>query len=173
MDMFLLFKIFFWAFVGLMGAAAVFDLWKFIIPNWISVALLGLFIAAAVFLPTSLNWLSHLGAMGIVLAGTLLLYRFNMLGGGDLKLLTVAGLWVGLEFLPTFILYTALAGGALSLGLLVLRRLLTGVLVLQSGCDRVTLPRVLLPGEHIPYGIAIAAGAIWVARELPHLGLFA
>lgn len=173
MDMFLLFKIFFWAFVGLMAAAAIFDMWKFIIPNWISMALLGLFVAAALLLPVQIDWLSQLGAMGLMLLATVLLYLFRLLGGGDLKLLTVVALWVGLGALPAFIVYTALAGAALSLGLMAVRRLVSGVLVLQSGGDRMALPRLLLPGEHIPYGVAIAAGAIWVARDLPHLGLFA
>lgn len=173
MDMFLLFKIFFWTFVALMVAAALIDLTRFIIPNWISLALLGLLAALVILLPVQIDWLSHLGAMGLVLAGTLLLYRFNLLGGGDLKLLTVVALWVGLDGLPVMLLYTALVGGALSVALIALRRVVAGILVLQSGCDRVTLPRLLLPGEHIPYGVAIAAGSILAARGLPHLGLFA
>lgn len=175
MDTFLLLKIFFWGFSGLMAAAAVFDLWKFIIPNWISLALAGLFVAAAVVQPVPVAWLSHLAAMALVLLGSLVLYRFRLLGGGDLKLLTVAGLWIGLDALPPFLIATAIVGGGLTLSLLVLRWLLTSALVMQTVPDRFTkiaLPRLLLPGEHVPYGVAIAAGGIWVARGLPHLGLF-
>jgi len=176
MDMFLLFKIFFWAFVALLVVAAVFDLWKFTIPNWISVSLLGLFVASGVFLPTQIDWLAHLGAMAAVLLGSLLLYRFRVIGGGDLKLLVVVGLWTGLDGLPEFLILTALAGGVLSLGLIGLRRLLMSLLVLQTVPDCITktsLPRLLLPGEPMPYGVAIAVGGILVARQLPHLGLFA
>lgn len=176
MDVFLLIKISFWTFVVLLGSAAVFDLWKFIIPNWISLALLGLFAAVAVFLPVKIDLLSHLGAMALMLVGTLLLYRLNWLGGGDLKLLTVVALWAGLEGLPTMVLSITIAGAALSLGLVALRRMIAGVLVLQTVPECITkvpLPRLLVPGEYIPYGVAIAAGGIWLARGLPHLGLFA
>ncbi|MEO3429572.1 prepilin peptidase [Pelagibius sp. CAU 1746] len=176
MDVFLLFKIFFWAFVALLVIAAVFDLWKFVIPNWIPVSLVGLFLAAGYFLPTPVDWLSHLGAMGAVFLGTLVLYRFHIIGGGDLKLLVAVALWTGLGGLLEFVILTAVAGGVLSLGLLGLRRLLSGLLVLQTVPDRIAkapLPRILLPGEPMPYGVAIAAGGILVARHLPQLGLFA
>lgn len=176
MDMFLLLKIFFWTFSGLMVVAALFDLWRFIIPNWISVALAGLFLALAVLQPVPVAWLSHLGAMALVLLGSLVLYRFGFLGGGDLKLLSVAGLWIGLDSLLAFLVVTAIVGGGLSLALVAVRWMLTSVLVMQSAPDcftRISLPRLLLPGEHVPYGVAIAAGGIWVARGLPHLGLFA
>ena len=47
-----------------------------------------------------------------------------------------------------------------------------GLLLVQTTIQNVTLPRLLLPGEQIPYGMAIAAGGIWAARKLPHLGLY-
>ena len=55
----------------LLGIAAVYDTWKFVIPNLISVALVVLFIATALLLPemtprvpemTWMEWLSHIGA---------------------------------------------------------------------------------------------------------------
>jgi prepilin peptidase CpaA len=158
--------------MALLAAAALFDACKFVIPNWISLALVGLFVGAGLVYPPGIDWLSHLGAMGLVLLGTLLLYRFRFLGGGDLKLLVAAGLWAGLGQLPQLLIWTAIAGGVFALGLIVLRRLLTGALVAQSAFEQVALPRFLLPGEQIPYGVAIAAGGIWLARDLPLLHLF-
>src|SRR3546814_2389693 len=99
----------------------------------------------------------------------LVAYRFGVVGGGDLKLMTAVSLWAGLDALPQLLLWTALAGGAFALGLIVLRRLLGGLLVVQPFAETVTLPRLLLPGEAIPYGVAIAIGGILVARNLPHL----
>src|SRR3546814_14462808 len=84
--------------------------------------------------------------------------------------MTAVSLWAGLDALPQLLLWTALAGGAFALGLIVLRRLLGGLLVVQPFAETVTLPRLLLPGEAIPYGVAIAIGGILVARNLPHLG---
>src|SRR3546814_3100054 len=97
----------------------------------------------------------------------LVAYRFGVVGGGDLKLMTAVSLWAGLDALPQLLLWTALAGGAFALGLIVLRRLLGGLLFVQPFAETVTLPRLLLPGEAIPYGVAIALGVILVARNLP------
>ena len=173
MDAFALFTLVFWTYVALLVGAAFFDAWRFVIPNWIVLGLVGLFAVAAVALPVRIDWLLHLGAMALMLVATLTLYRFRLLGGGDLKLLVAVSLWVGLDALPLLLFWIAIAGGAFSLGLIALRRTLVGALVAQSAFTTVTLPRVLLPGEQIPYGVAIAAGGVWVARGLPHLGLFA
>lgn len=173
MNSFLLFDLFFWGYTALLVAAAAFDVGRFVIPNWISLALVGLFGLAVAAHPVAIDWPAHLAAMGLMLAGLLVAYRFRIVGGGDLKLATAVALWVGLEALPQLLLLTALAGGAFALGLIVLRRLLTSALVAQSAVQPVTLPRLLLPGESIPYGVAIAAGGIWVAQKLPQLGLFA
>ncbi|MPZ11505.1 MAG: pilus assembly protein CpaA [Kiloniellaceae bacterium] len=173
MNTFLLFDLFFWTYVALLVCAAVFDVCRFIIPNWISIGLVVLFTAAFFVHPVRVDVVSHLGAMGLVLVATLVMYRFKVIGGGDLKLFAAVGLWMGLDALPQFALWVAIIGGAFSLGLIVLRRLLTGVLVAQTVFGQVTLPRLLLPGERIPYGVAIAFGGIWLARQLPQLGLFA
>ena len=173
MDAFLLFDLFFWAYAALLVGAAVFDASRFIIPNWISLALVGLFALAVLAHPVPIDWLSHLGALGLVLVAMLVIYRFGVIGGGDLKLAVAVSLWVGLDALPQLFLWIGLAGGAFALGLIVLRRLVSGVLIAQTFAETATLPRLLLPGESIPYGVAIAAGGIWVARKLPHLGLFA
>lgn len=172
MGMFLLLKLAFWTYVALFCAAALFDVWKFTIPNWISLALVALFVAVGLTLPVPLDWLSQLAGMAIVLLGGLVLYRFRFLGGGDLKLLAAAGLWAGTDSLVELIVVTALAGGALTLALMLARRVVFSVLVAQSVVTTIALPKALLPGEQIPYGMGIAVGAIWLGRQLPHLGLF-
>lgn len=172
MNSLLLFDFFFWAYAAFLLGAAAFDVSRFIIPNWISVGLVALFCLAVAVHPVPLDWLSHLAAFGLMLVALLVAYRFGVVGGGDLKLMAAVSLWVGLDALPQLLLLTALAGGAFALGLVALRRLLTGLLVAQSLGEQVTLPRLLLPGEAIPYGVAIAAGGLLVARKLPQLGLF-
>lgn len=172
MHTFLIIELFFWAFVALLTVAAMSDAWRLTIPNALSMALVGLF-AVAIFLhPIAIDWPLHLAAMGITFAVALVLYRFGVMGGGDLKLLTAVALWIGLYDLPQLAIAIALAGGVFALALIVLRRLLMGVLVAQGNLTSLALPRLLLPGEQIPYGVAIAAGGIWVARGLPQLGGF-
>ncbi len=168
-------------------AAAAFDLWKMIIPNAISLLLVALFFANALFLNLylgySVAWLSHLGAMAAVLIVGLVAYRFGAMGAGDVKLLSAISLWAGFEknlleplilqqFLFDYLLLVALCGGGLSLGLLILRRLVVGLLLFQSSPQNVTLPRYLLPREHLPYGVAIALPAIYLAMKIPLLGGF-
>ena len=172
MNTFLLFDLFFWAFTALLVGAALFDVCRFVIPNWISLALVGLFAAAVFVHPVSIDWLSHLGAMAVVLVAMLVAYRFRVVGGGDLKLVAAVALWIGLGALPQLLLVIALAGGAFALGIMVLRRVVTMLVIAQPFYETVTLPRLLLPGESIPYGVAIAVGGLWVARGLPHLGQF-
>ena len=168
-------------------AAAIFDLWKMIIPNIISILLVALFFANALFLNFylgfSVAWISHIGALAAVLIVGLVAYRFKAMGAGDVKLLSAISLWAGFEknlidplildrFLFDYLILVALCGGGLSIGLLILRRLVIGLLLLQSTPQNVTLPRYLLPREHMPYGVAIALPAIYLAVKLPLLGGF-
>jgi prepilin peptidase CpaA len=168
-------------------AAAVFDLWKMIIPNAISIFLVALFFANALFLNLysgyAVAWFSHIGAMAAVLIVGLVAYRFGWMGAGDVKLLSAISLWAGFEknpfgplivenFLFDYLILVALCGGVLSLGLLILRRLVVGLLLFQSTPQNVTLPRYLLPREHLPYGVAIALPAFYLAIKLPILGGF-
>ena len=169
----------------LVGAA--FDLWKMIIPNLVSILLVVLFFANGLFLTLysgyAVAWLSHIGAMAAVLTVGLLAYRFSLLGAGDVKLLSAIALWAGFEknpldplildyFLFDYLILVALCGGALSLGLIILRRLVVGVLLVQSSPQNVILPRYLLPKGQLPYGVAIALPALYLAVKLPLLGGF-
>jgi len=168
-------------------AAAVFDLWKMIIPNTISLLLVALFFANGLFLTFysgySVAWLSHIGALAAVLSVGLVAYRFGALGAGDVKLLSAISLWAGFErnllgplvvdyYLFDYLILVALCGGILSLGLLILRWLVVGLLLLQSTPQNISLPRYLLPREHLPYGVAIAVPAVYLAVKLPLLGGF-
>jgi Flp pilus assembly protein protease CpaA len=167
--------------------AAAFDLWKMIIPNTISILLVALFFANGLFLTFysgyEVAWLSHIGALAAVLFVGLVAYRFGALGAGDVKLLSAISLWAGFEqnlldplitgyYLFDYLILVALCGGALSLGLIILRRLVVGVLLVQSSPQNVTLPRFLLPKEQLPYGVAIALPAFYLAIKLPLLGGF-
>ncbi|MEE8534758.1 MAG: prepilin peptidase [Kiloniellales bacterium] len=152
-------------------AAAVFDVWKFMIPNTVSVAVAALFFPTVLLLPDPVDWLSHLGAILAVFVAGLVAYRFRVLGAGDVKLLSAVSLWVGLENLPLYLLLVACGGGAVAGVLLALRWLIMGLVVqVGSSPDRITLPRLFLIGEPIPYGVGIAAASIYLASQLPWLG---
>lgn len=157
----------------LLCIAAVMDTWKFIIPNAITVALIALFVVTTLLLPFDMgwrDWLLHLGAAVAVLVGGAVMFAFNKMGGGDVKLMTAVAFWTGFDYLPDLLLYIALAGGALAIGLIVARKLLFGLMTARVSLAKLPVPRVLLSGEPVPYGLAIAPSAIYLGTKLPQLG---
>ena len=148
----------------------MFDIWKYQIPNTVSIVAILDFFLSALFLPVQTHWISHLGAAVSVLVGGLILYRFRLLGAGDVKLMTAFSLWAGFESLPTFLLFMALAGGALSLVLVCLRYLVS-VAQFQNLLPVMpqSIPRLLKMGESIPYGVAIAVGGAALMSRVPAL----
>ena len=92
------------------------------------------------------------------------LFALNLLGGGDVKLMAAACLWLGLSGSGVFVLATAVVGGLFSLALL------AGRVWLQPyvGAGPGWIVRLMEPKGHIPYGVAIAAGALvaWPASPL-------
>ena len=157
----------------LLCTAAAFDAWKFIIPNEITVALIALFVVTALLLPFDMSWrdwLSHLGAAGAVLAGGAVMFAFKKIGAGDVKLITAVAFWAGFEHVADLLIAIAIAGGALAIALMILRRVLFGVMTAAS-LNKHAMPRVLISGEPVPYGLAIASSAIFIGTELPQLGV--
>jgi prepilin peptidase CpaA len=154
----------------LVAAAALFDLWKLIIPNTVSVALVILFFATVLVLGFPVDWLSHLGAGAAVLLAGMAAFHFGVLGAGDAKLLAAVSLWAGFEYLLIYLLVVALCGGGLVVLLWLLRRIVSGVLLYQNAPEDIVLPPVLLPQGVVPYGGAIALGAIYLAFKSPLLG---
>ena len=153
--------------------AAIFDVWKFVIPNFISVGIVVLFFVASSLIPMQTYWLSHLGTASATFVVGLIVYRFRLMGAGDIKLITAVSLWTGVGNIASFLLYTALAGGALSLGLLLLRQVIVGVQLKGTYPGSVSMPRILRYGESIPYGLAISVGGLSLVYGLPHLLFYA
>lgn len=86
-------------------------------------------------------------AMAAILIG---IFALGLLGGGDIKLLGAIALWLSPLLFLKMLMIMAVAGGALAI-FFVARRI-------------VFKPKT--PGR-LPYGVAIAAGALWVI--LPQL----
>jgi prepilin peptidase CpaA len=153
-------------FPALVVLAGVRDAATMRIPNWLNLA------AAAAFLPAALA--AHLswpllglalafGAGGLVIGMTM--FALNWIGGGDAKLFAACGLWLAGASAVPFLLWTALAGGALAMGLLFARRLTASWPVPGPAW----LQRLLTEGEGVPYGVAIAVGALMAFPESPVL----
>jgi len=149
-------------YVLLFVLAAVNDVRRYRIPNVVVVALVVLFVPAALCTRTDVPWLSHFGAAAVILCAGAVAFYYRILGAGDVKLLTAAALWSGFAHLGDLLLCTAILGGALALLLSGLRYslVLATSHVGPKWVDK--LPSLLMPGAAVPYGVAIAAGAIWI-----------
>lgn len=145
-------------FPALVIVAALRDVTSYTIPNWISLVLIAAFGPAALacgLTPSAIGLQLGIGLAALV-AG-MVMFALGWIGGGDAKLFAAAGLWLGFPAVVTFLMVTAVTGGALAVGLLGLRSLWLRPYV-QSG--PAWFGRLATPGENVPYGFAIAAGAL-------------
>ena len=145
------------AFPALVIWAAFRDATTMTIPNRLTL------LTAAAFAPAALAaglplpaWGLALAAGGAALLVGVVMFAMGWIGGGDAKLFAACGLWLGLSAAAPFLLWTALAGGALAT-LLILGRRASDLL---PGFGPAWIQRLLTRGEGVPYGVAIAAGAL-------------
>jgi prepilin peptidase CpaA len=138
--------------------AALRDATSYTIPNWISLALVAAFPVAALALGLPLSAIGISLAVGAVaLVAGMGMFALGWIGGGDAKLFAAAALWLGLAPSLTYLAVTGIAGGALAVTLLGLRS--THVRPwMPSG--PAWFARLVEPGENVPYGVAIAIGAL-------------
>ncbi|MBI1684326.1 A24 family peptidase [Caulobacter hibisci] len=158
------------AYAALFLTAAAWDVWSRKIPNWTLLGLVALFLTAQFMAWATPDWLSSLGAFGLVMLAGVPMFARRLVGAGDVKLMAVAALFAGMENLLLLTVATAIAGGVLALVALVARPyaaafVLRGWVRTRAG---------------VPYGVAIAAGALQVgtasgllaiSQRLTHLQL--
>ena len=146
------------AFPALAIIAALRDCTTFTIPNWISLAMMGLFPVAAlgVGLPLSGIGVALLLGVGGLVAG-MAMFAIGWIGGGDAKMFAAAMPWLGLAGAGPYLMLTAVAGGVLAGGLLMMRSATLSP-ILSHGPP--WLARLATRGENVPYGVAIAVGAL-------------
>jgi prepilin peptidase CpaA len=150
-------------FAGLLIYAAYSDIVSLTIPNWVSIVMAALFAPVAIALQTPLGDIGMHYLFGVaVLAVGFFLFQAGVFGGGDAKLVAAAAVWTGFASFPPFILGTALAGGALALGLLTARKWSPFFAGAPSFVNR-----LLTPKSGVPYGVAIMAGGLLALPTLP------
>ena len=149
-------------FPALMAFAAASDLFTMTISNRVSLALAAGFLVLALasgMEPSEI--LSHLGAGVGVLAASFVCFAFGWIGGGDAKVAAAAALWFGFGHLLNYLVYASLFGGALTLLLLQFRQ---WPLPYQLA-GQAWLLKLHAKDSGIPYGIALAIGALVVYPE--------
>ena len=126
--------------------AAVTDLRRRQIDNWLNVAVAA---AAPLFwLATGLSlggvgWQLAMASGAFVICGGF--FAMGWMGGGDVKLLTALALWIPPTQFLSLLIVMALVGGVLTL-------VIGSWHIARHRRDRLA----------IPYGVAIAAGGLWV-----------
>jgi prepilin peptidase CpaA len=143
-----------------MAYAAISDMLSMTIANRVSLLLAGSFVLIAPM--TGMDWQvygMHLAAGTGMLLITFGLFALGGMGGGDAKLIAATAFWMGLgPELMQYLLYSACAGGALTLFILLYRRSALSVytggnLFLRNLADR---------DVGVPYAIALGVGGILV-----------
>jgi prepilin peptidase CpaA len=149
-------------FPALMAFAAASDLLTMTISNRVSLALVAGFLLLALASGMGLSdILLHAGAGAGVLAVAFVCFAMGWVGGGDAKVAAGAALWFGFAHLLNYLLYASLFGGALTLLLLQFRQWpLPYALAGQAW-----LLRLHAKESGIPYGIALALGALTIYPE--------
>lgn len=145
-----------------MAYAAASDLVSMTISNRLCLLLVGSFALCAALLGLSLaeiGW--HLAAGGLVLVIAFGLFAAGWIGGGDAKLAAVTALWFGFDQLLPYVFVSAVAGGALTLGLLSLRKMPLP----RPASGWSWAQRLHDEDEGVPYGIALAFAALVVLPE--------
>jgi prepilin peptidase CpaA len=149
---------------------AYFDVTSARIPNRLTYAAM---LTALLLRLGLLGWRSCLeGLAGLLVCGGLffVLFMIHAMGGGDVKMMAAVGAWVGLRNSGTALIVCALAGGLIALGyVVVLRRYRTTLTNLVSlvrfhsmrGAQQHPELNLSNAGAvRMPYGVAIAAGAV-------------
>ena len=151
------------AYVGLVFAAGVNDILNLTIPNRFTAAIVMLYPSHVLSSGIAIDWsgslLIALGALVFAFA----LFTLGFWGGGDAKLFSAAALWAGPDFILDFALITMLTGGAITVFIWLQHTL---PYVITSGFFRFRSGIPSLLGEPIPYGAAIAVGALYGAFTL-------
>lgn len=171
--------------IGLLAVAAVIDCRTYRIPNWLTMSGAAFALAYAVAVPFApkLGFFWALGGFALGLFMFLPLYMIKVMGAGDVKLMAMAGAFLGVSDTFYAILCTFIVGGIAALGF----ALLHGVLGRMLGNIKTDLQSILLQAAggvrpvsmldasksvgKLPYGASISIGTIGyvVAKQLGYL----
>jgi prepilin peptidase CpaA len=133
------------------------DLLTMKIPNWVSIALTLLFFPVALMAGLGPAVLAiHVGVGLAALFVGAGMFALRWIGGGDAKLMAATCLWLGLSGSGMFLLWTGVVGGLFCLFLMMARQHLQMVTPFAPAWAA----RLLEPKGDIPYGVAIAIGAL-------------
>jgi prepilin peptidase CpaA len=112
----------------------------------------------------------QLAAAGALFGFFLLQFNFNIIGGGDVKLLGAVGLWVAPSLMLSFVMGVALVGAGISVAMLInLKRqgkpAFSDGINLRLPDDKDENVNEINTERFSPYGLAIAVAGWWVIHQ--------
>ena len=149
-------------------AAALSDATTFTIPNRLTIAIAAAFFPVALILGLPIATIGACAAVGVLaLIVGIGMFALNWCGGGDAKLLAACALWLGLPAILPFLFAMSVVGGLLALTLMVARKTVVGDLIAvgSASLSRRLSPMLAMAGKPAPEGSA-ATGPAWIRRLL-------
>ena len=140
--------------------AAIIDVRTFTISNGLNatVALMAPLYWWSIALPLWPDAAIQVGVAMAVFAALALTFYLGMMGGGDVKLAAALALWFSPASTVKFLVIMSLAGGLLTVVVLILHRRKRRSAPADAGEKESAKPEV-------PYGVAIAIGALWILAQ--------
>ena len=140
--------------------AAVIDVRTFTISNRLNaaVALMAPLYWWSIGLPLWPDAAMQIGVALAVFAVLALTFYLGMMGGGDVKLAAALALWFSPLSTVKFLVIMSLAGGLLTVVVLILHRR-------KVRRDSVDGTEKEKQKPEVPYGVAIAIGALWILAQ--------
>lgn len=149
--------------LGFSLASAWSDWGGMVIPNVYPAGILLSFViayGAAYFLAPEAGYFdtikNHALAFAIVFGITFVLFSLNMIGAGDSKMLSAVAVWAGFGGIFPLLFWMSIVGGLLGLIALFLKKRMP----VKAPKEGSWVDRVQKGESAVPYGIAIAAGAV-------------
>jgi prepilin peptidase CpaA len=155
-----------------LAIAVISDLKWRIIPNSLNLAIMAS--APIAWWAQGLSlWpdvVAQVGAAALLFLFFLIQFNFNLIGGGDVKLLGAMGLWIAPALMLDFVVTFALVGGVVSLVMLVNLKLRGKPAFSSHGNFRLPdaedeVANAAAADRFNPYGLAIAVGGWWVIYQ--------
>ncbi|TAE33360.1 MAG: hypothetical protein EAY65_04840 [Alphaproteobacteria bacterium] len=142
--------------------AMVTDVQSYRIPNKVNGSILLLFIVTRSLFIIDLPVLDSLYAFAATFAIGYILFAFSIMGGGDVKMLSVLVLWIGWSMsLVEYLVVVAIVGGFFTIILLLARVLMPFMMIKMQWQDK-PIPRLFTTGAPVPYGVAIGCVFLWM-----------
>lgn len=147
----------------LVTIAAFIDIYKKIIPNWLTYPALIIGLIFGILPDVGPTIVHSLLGLAIAFFPALLLFTLNSLGGGDVKLLSAIGAWVGFPMIIDVLVYSIISGTGIGLALIIWRGQFLFLIkeLFIKIFTKETNTALTINDMRIPFGAAIALGTGW------------